>query len=940
MRTTIACRKSKVKCRHNDQPPCAGCIKSGCTETCVLSGPILGQSSGSKRPAKRQRLSVDQPRADVSGDVWQDVNHVFQLTPRAQVISAINLFRAQFPEFGFLHPDDLEYRQDELSVVQKLRLLVIVAVSHRYSESYTADINNKNILFIASEVQKRVTSGPSLALIQTFLILSLCNWGDGDGFNAWMHCGIATRMAQGLLSTGFASCGKRETLSELEKRTLWTCFKMDRLLSCGKRRQAMFSDGDMHFSLPVNDTQFLFGQSTQAAPIDDSLKVYGPDDHLVLLIQGLRIWSRVHTWIAEGGRRQPGMTEPEQCPFNETSDWSKMKQDLIKWRESQDTLMKYPATKVSVHAQRGQAERFGYINLVYYVSLLFLCREFIPFSPVDEVKPRGPIEPPLLKARGPDSFWLQNVFDLYDAASQISSLLSDLEHVGCPLRTPFSGLCAFSSTLWSIYGAAFPNFMGFTPSQTSDADSQAERTMAVYIQDAMGDLQLSPASEPHLMHRSLLTRPETVTSASGVWITLSSGRKILDGCAGAAVAIIGHGNTEVRDAMIEQMSSVSYVHTMAYTTNSAENLADYILEGEPFDLTRAYFVGSGSEAMDSAMKLARQYHVENGQPQRTKFVSRRQAYHGNTIGAMSMGSFVARRAPYEGAILLDNVSYVSPAYEYRVRKDDETEQEYAQRLVDELEAEFQAVGPDTIMAFVAETVGGATAGCISPPAGYFEGVGKVCRKYGILLILDEVMCGVGRCGTFFAFEQDGDVRPDIVTTGKGLGGGYAPIAATLVHRKIIETLKKGTASFNHGHTYQAHPVSCAAALAIQKIIRRDNLVARAATLGARLHKSLVEIFQDLEFVGNIRGRGLFWGIEFVKDKKTKTPFDTKIRFGVKVQERAFQLGLAVYPGSGTADGKEGDHVIVSPPLTITEDEMDELLVLLKKAYDDVAAEFS
>ncbi|RKL50045.1 hypothetical protein BFJ70_g1215 [Fusarium oxysporum] len=484
MRTTIACercRRSKVKCRHNGQPPCAGCIKSGCTETCVLSGPVLGQSLGSKRPAKRQRLSVDQSQTDISGDVWQDINQAFEQASRAQVISAINLFRAQFPEFGFLHPDDLEYCEDELSIVQKLRLLVVVAVSHRYADSYTADINNKNILFIANEMQKKLTSGPSLALVQTFLILSLCNWGDGDGFNAWMHCGIATRMAQGLLSTGFASCGKKETLSELEKRTLWTCFKMDRLLSCGKRRQAMFPDGDTHFSLPVNDTQFLFGQSPQTAPVDDSLRSYGPDDHLVLLIQGLRIWSRVHTWIAEGGRRQPGMTEPEQCPFNETSDWSKMRQALIKWRESQDALMKYPATKVSVHAQRGQAERFGYINLVYYVSLLFLCREFIPFSPVDEVKPRGPIEPPLLKARGPDSFWLQNVFDLYDAASQISSLLSDLEHVGCPLRTPFSGLCAFSSTLWSIYGAAFPNFMGFTPSQTSDADAQAERTMAVLV---------------------------------------------------------------------------------------------------------------------------------------------------------------------------------------------------------------------------------------------------------------------------------------------------------------------------------------------------------------------------------------------------------------------------------------------------------------------------
>ncbi|KAF4972032.1 hypothetical protein FSARC_1300 [Fusarium sarcochroum] len=455
----------------------------------------------------------------------------------------------------------------------------------------------------------------------------------------------------------------------------------------------------------------------------------------------------------------------------------------------------------------------------------------------------------------------------------------------------------------------------------------------------MGDLQYLPASEPHLMHRSLLDPPESVISASGVYLKLASGHKILDGCAGAAVAVIGHGSTEVRDAMVEQASKVSYVHTLTYTTDSAEDLANYLLEGEPFGLTRAYFINSGSEAMDSAMKLARQYHVENGQPQRTRFVSRRQAYHGNTIGAMTVSSNLARRAPYENALLLDNVSYVSPAYEYRVKKDEETEEEYAKRLVDELEAEFQAVGPDKIIAFIAETVGGATAGCITPPAGYFEGVGKVCRKYGILLILDEIMCGTGRCGTFFAFEKDGDVRPDMVTIGKGLGGGYTPIAATLVNRRIIDTLKKGTASFNHGHTYQAHPISCAAGLAIQKIIKRDDLVSRCARLGIRLHQSLLRVFQDLEFVGNIRGRGLFWGIEFVQDKKTKTPFDSKIRFGVKVQERAFQLGLAVYPGTGTADGWKGDHVIISPPLTITEDEMDTLIELLKQAYDDVAARF-
>lgn len=439
------------------------------------------------------------------------------------------------------------------------------------------------------------------------------------------------------------------------------------------------------------------------------------------------------------------------------------------------------------------------------------------------------------------------------------------------------------------------------------------------------------------MHRSLLCAPASVASASGSYLTLSSGRRILDGCAGAAVAIIGHGRTEVRDAIVEQAAKVSYVHTMAYTTDSSEDLADFLLEGNPFNLTRAYLIGSGSEAMDSAMKLARQYHVENGQPQRTRFVSRRQAYHGNTIGAMSVSSNLARRAPYERALLLDNVSYVSPAYGYRGQRNGETQGEYAKRLIIELDNHFQEVGPDKIIAFIAETVGGATAGCITPPAGYFEGVRKVCDRYGILLILDEIMCGSGRTGTFFSFEQDGDVRPDLVTVGKGLGGGYAPIAATLVHRRIVETLKKGTASFNHGHTYQAHPLSCAAALAVQKIVRDEGLVSRCAELGSRLHQTLVEVFGPLDYVGNIRGRGLFWGIEFVEDKKTKKPFDSELRFGVQVQEMAFQLGLAVYPGTGTADGYVGDHIIISPPLTITEEEMDILIDLLKQAYDKVAA---
>ncbi|KAM5352899.1 hypothetical protein ACJ41O_005621 [Fusarium nematophilum] len=460
-------RRSKVKCRHDGQPPCAGCLKSGYTRSCALSGPVLGQ----QRSAKRRRLDAASPLPSPP----TDVNHAFDQIPRDRIIRAVTVFRAQFPEFGFIHPGDLDYSDQDLSPVHKLRLLAIHAVSCRYIDGSGDD----NVLFITNEAQKKITSSPSLALIQTFLILSLCNWGDGEGFSAWMHCGIATRMAQGLLSTGFAGCSKKETLSELEKRTLWTCFKMDRLLSCGKRRQAMFPDGQMHFSLPMNDARFLFGPQweTPTEPDRHSDLKYGPDDHLVLLIQGLRIWSKIHTWIAEGGRRQPGMTEPPECPWNDTSQWAKMRKELFEWRESQDSLMIYPGTKISVHAQRGQAERFGYINLIYYVSTLFLRREYIPFCPVDESKPRGPIEPPLLKALGPESFWTQNIIELYDAATQMSSILGDLEHVGCPLRTPFSGLCAFSSTLWSLYAASFPTFMGFTGDQIRHAEGQAERTM-------------------------------------------------------------------------------------------------------------------------------------------------------------------------------------------------------------------------------------------------------------------------------------------------------------------------------------------------------------------------------------------------------------------------------------------------------------------------------
>ncbi|KAM0250524.1 hypothetical protein ACHAQJ_008575 [Trichoderma viride] len=445
--------------------------------------------------------------------------------------------------------------------------------------------------------------------------------------------------------------------------------------------------------------------------------------------------------------------------------------------------------------------------------------------------------------------------------------------------------------------------------------------------------------EPGLMHRSLIDRPQEVVSGSGIYLTLADGSRFIDGCCGAAVAVIGHGNKEVQEAIMRQYSDVAYVHTMAYTTSSAEELANEIIElSRPFGLTKAYFVCSGSEAMDAAMKLARQYHFENGQPQRKRFVSRRQAYHGNTIGAMSVSSNLPRKMPYEGALMLDNVSFVSPAYAYHGQLDAETEEQYAARLVQELDDEFQRLGPETVIGFVAETVGGATAACITPPKGYFQGVRKVCDRYGILLILDEVMCGSGRTGTYFAFEPEGDVRPDLLTLGKGLGGGYAPIAGVLVSQKVIDVLKRGTASFVHGHTYQAHPTCCAAGLAVQRVMKRDDLVANCLIKGALLEKRLRSVFRDAQYVGEIRGRGLFLGIEYVQDKASKQSFKPEVKFAKKIHEAAHSRGLAIYPGSGTVDGIKGDHSILAPPLTITEEELEEIVRLLKEAYDAVERE--
>ncbi|EEA24965.1 aminotransferase, putative [Talaromyces marneffei ATCC 18224] len=441
------------------------------------------------------------------------------------------------------------------------------------------------------------------------------------------------------------------------------------------------------------------------------------------------------------------------------------------------------------------------------------------------------------------------------------------------------------------------------------------------------------SKDPALLHRSLAELPHTVTHAQGSYLFLANGQKIFDACGGAAVAILGHGNPEVIAAIMAQMQKVSYIHTGSYTTGPAEELAQFLVDmGDgAHKLKKAYLVGSGSEANEAALKIARQYFVEKGESQRCHFVARKQAYHGNTMGAMTVSSNLPRKTPYMD-ILPTNVSFVSPAYAYQYRKDDENEERYVERLISELRQEFLRIGPEKIISFIAEPVVGATSGCVSAPRGYFRGVRDLCDEYGILLHLDEVMCGIGRTGTYFAFEQEG-IQPDIVTIGKGLGGGYIPISAMLLGDKVVNVLRQGTSAFNHGQTFQAHPVACAAALAVQKIVKRDHLVERCAETGKKFGKMLQETFSDCRYVGDIRGRGLFWALEFVEDRSNRVPFCKDIAFAARLQKEAFELGVAIYPGAGTIDGVNGDHVLIAPPLTVTSEELCVIISTLKRAYE-------
>jgi len=436
----------------------------------------------------------------------------------------------------------------------------------------------------------------------------------------------------------------------------------------------------------------------------------------------------------------------------------------------------------------------------------------------------------------------------------------------------------------------------------------------------------------HVFHRHLRHTPPVAASAQGMFIRDAEGREYLDASGGAAVSSLGHGHPEVMAAMHAQIDTLAYAHTSFFTSEVAEQLADELIGSAPEGMSHVYLVSGGSEAVESALKMARQYFVEIGQPQRTHFIARRQSYHGNTLGALAVGGNAWRREPF--APILVPATHVSPCYPYREQRADESAEQYGLRLAAELEAAIVAQGADRVIAFVAETVGGATAGVLTPVPGYFRAVRAVCDKYGVLLILDEVMCGMGRTGSLHACEQEG-VAPDLMTIAKGLGGGYQPIGAVLAQQKIVEAMSKGSGFFQHGHTYLGHPMACAAALAVQQVIRRDGLVAKVRDDGIAFGAMLAEALGDHPHVGDVRGRGFFWGVELVADRARKQPFDSSLKLHARLKQDAMARGLLCYPFGGTVDGRQGDHVLLAPPYIATRDHLHEIVARLAASVDAV-----
>ncbi|MET3551357.1 aspartate aminotransferase family protein [Burkholderia sp. 567] len=437
-----------------------------------------------------------------------------------------------------------------------------------------------------------------------------------------------------------------------------------------------------------------------------------------------------------------------------------------------------------------------------------------------------------------------------------------------------------------------------------------------------------------VFHRAPRATLPVAVAGDGIEIIDSTGKRYIDACGGAAVSCLGHSNQRVIDAIKRQVQQLPYAHTSFFTTDVAEELADRLVDAAPAGLEHVYFVSGGSEAIEAALKLARQYFVEKGELQRRHFIARRQSYHGNTLGALAIGGNAWRREPF--LPLLIEAHHVSPCYAYRDQHAGETDEAYAQRLADELEQKIVELGAENVAAFVAETVVGATAGAVPPVRTYLKKIRAVCDKYGVLMILDEIMSGMGRTGYLFACDED-EVAPDLLTIAKGLGAGYQPIGATLVSDCIYRTIVDGSGFFQHGHTYLGHATACAAALEVQRVIAEEKLLDNVKARGEQLRASLRAHYGAHPHVGDVRGRGLFVGVELVRDRDSKATFDPALKLHAAVKREAMQRGLMVYPMGGTIDGVNGDHILIAPPFVCTAQQIDTIVERLSGAIDAALA---
>ncbi len=453
----------------------------------------------------------------------------------------------------------------------------------------------------------------------------------------------------------------------------------------------------------------------------------------------------------------------------------------------------------------------------------------------------------------------------------------------------------------------------------------------------------APSAASHVFHRSLKGALPRAVRAKGVHIHDAEGKAYLDASGGAAVSCLGHGHPAVIEAIRRQLERMPFAHTAFFTNDAAEELAEMLSARAPGGRWRVYFLSGGSEANEAAMKLARQIQIERGHAEKDHIISRRQSYHGATIGCMSisgrtpiLGGTHPNRNPF-APMFMPTARKIVPCYEYRWRRPHESREDYSRRVSGALEEAIMDIGPERAAAFIAETVVGATLGAVPPTPGYFRAIREICDRHGVLLIIDEVMCGMGRCGRLFAFEEEGIV-PDIITLAKGLGGGYQPIGAMMVREEIVAEIERNTGAFAHGHTYVGHATACAAGVAVLKVFDESGLVERSAAMGARLHEMLKARFADHPHIGDIRGRAMFRGLEIVADRQTKEPFEARHRLAARIKARAMANGLICYPMSGTKDRFSGDHVLLAPPFIMEERHMEELLDKLSRSIDEAIAE--